>query len=361
MSDIKFFVSHASADKEMVSSFVDNILVLGTGVSKECVAYTSDAGLGVSPGDNIPQYIKDNISSADLVLLMISENYRRSEVCMNELGAAWALGKKMVQILLPDVTFDKLGWLLSLDKALKITDSDCLDSLGDTISEVYGTKFKLSVWNRHKSDFLGQILSDERKGTQDLTVGDSFLPATLDDEEDLGLLDYSERINELNSVFMEKLANMTTSLNRLRDVVNTRSAMISKIDPSLPGRGAMVKKHIQIISAAMDRASDEFEVEQKDMKPIFYLMIDACIKVTEIRPNDKATDESDFFVIKDFMSTMQGCESELLKMITQMNSITAIEKSFISARKKLVKCISETISGFSDCRSKLKELMLGLV
>lgn len=361
MSDIKFFVSHASADKEMVGSFVDKILVLGTGIPKECVAYTSDAGLGVPPGDNIPQYIKNNISSADLVLLMISENYRKSEVCMNEMGAAWALEKKMVQILLPNVTFDKLGWLLSLDKALKITDSDCLDSLGDTISEIYGTKFKLSIWNKHKNNFLSQIHNDERKDTRDLTVGDSFLPATLDEDEDLGLLDYSDRINELNGVFVGKLAKMTKSLNCLQSVLTARSAMISKIDPSSQSGRAAIKKHIQTISASMNRASDEFDVELQDLKPIFSQMVDSCIKLTEIRPGNKVADETEYNSVRELMSTMHECESEFTNLIEQMNSVVSIEKSFIAARKRLVKCISETISNFSDCRNKTKELMIELV
>lgn len=361
MSDIKFFVSHASADKEMVGSFVEKILVLGTGIPKECVAYTSDAGLGVPPGDNIPQYIKNNISSADLVLLMISENYRKSEVCMNEMGAAWALEKKMVQILLPNVTFDKLGWLLSLDKALKITDSDCLDSLGDTISEIYGTKFKFSIWNKHKNNFLSQIHNDERKDPQNLTVGDSFLPATLDDDEDLGLLDYSERINELNAGFVGKLAKMTKSLNYLQSVLTARSAMISKIDPSSSSGRAVLKKHIQTISASMNRASDEFEVELKELTPIFYQMIDSCIKLMEIRQGDKISDETEYNAVRELMSTMHKCESEFTNLIEQMNSVVSIEKSFISARKRLVKCILETISNFSDCRNKTKELMIELV
>ena len=63
------------------------------------------------------------------ILFMISTNYKKSEVCMNEMGAAWALDKQTVPILLPNISFNKIGWLTSLNKAIKIDDSEGLDKL----------------------------------------------------------------------------------------------------------------------------------------------------------------------------------------------------------------------------------------
>ena len=120
----RIFISHASKDKELINKFVDSIILLGMGVDSNIIAYTSREDTGVPPGESIPQFIQDNIACADIVLLMISDNYKSSEVCLNEMGAAWALNKYIVQILLPNTSFDKLGWLCSLDKALEIDNWD---------------------------------------------------------------------------------------------------------------------------------------------------------------------------------------------------------------------------------------------
>ena len=125
----RIFISHASKDKDLIGNFVDSIFLLGMGVDSEIIAYTSREDTGVPAGESIPQFIQDKIACADIVLLMISDNYKNSEVCLNEMGAAWALNKHIIQILLPNTSFDKLGWLCSLDKALRIDDADSIDGL----------------------------------------------------------------------------------------------------------------------------------------------------------------------------------------------------------------------------------------
>ena len=359
MFNIRIFVSHASADKEIVSSFVNSVIILGAGVPKECVAYTSDAGLGVSPGENIPGFIKENILSANLVLLMISDNYRGSEVCLNEMGAAWALEKRVVQILLPDVSFSRLGWLLSLDKAIKIADSTCLDSLGDVISEIKGSALKMTTWNRHKDDFLRGI----GKVRETLPAApDSSLPVNeRESEEELGLFDYSEKVSEYNALFIGKLSHMSDSLKKVTEVVRKRSELISKVNPSSPGSASVVKKHFQVVAVAMNRTSDVFDEQMIDLKRTFYGMVDACIKVTELSQSDKETKESDLRSVRSMISEMDGCTEQFITLIDQMNDVTAAEKSFISARKRLIACLSKMNGIFSDCRGKAGELAVELL
>lgn len=127
------FISHSSEDKALIQSFVENVLILGMGLDKEDVAFTSHEVYGVEPGDRINRYIKENIEGADVILLMISQSYKKSEVCLNEMGAAWALDKFFVSVLLPNVGFDKLGWLTSFEKAVKIDNKDQMVSLSETI------------------------------------------------------------------------------------------------------------------------------------------------------------------------------------------------------------------------------------
>lgn len=96
LSKKRIFISHASKDQELIGKFVDSIFLLGMGIDSEIIAYTSREDTGVPAGESIPKFIQDNIACADIVLLMISDNYKSSEVCLNEMGAAWALNKHII-------------------------------------------------------------------------------------------------------------------------------------------------------------------------------------------------------------------------------------------------------------------------
>ena len=141
----KVFISHSSSDKSIIDSFVDNVLVLGLGLNKDDIAYTSNEVYGIEPGDDISKYIKANITAASVVLLMVSDGYKHSEVCLNEMGAAWALDKPFISVLLPDVGFDKVGWLTNFNKAIQINQIDQLLSL---CQKMAGILNKISISNR---------------------------------------------------------------------------------------------------------------------------------------------------------------------------------------------------------------------
>lgn len=130
----KLFISHSSSDSVIIKEFVEKILQLGLGLTPEDIAFTSEESFGVEPGENIAKYIRENITSASVVLVMISKNYKASEVCLNEMGAAWALGKKCISVVLPGADFKDLGWLTSLDKAVSITEKNQLAHLCTTLS-----------------------------------------------------------------------------------------------------------------------------------------------------------------------------------------------------------------------------------
>ncbi len=147
----KVFISHSSNDKKLLDEFVDKILKQACGLSNENIAYTSIHSTGVNLGDGIPRFIKDNLKTSSLVLFMISDNYRKSEVCLNEMGAAWAFERKTLSILLPNMQFDKLGWLTSFNKAIKIDDEEGLDTLFDMLSR---DQCELSDWTRIKKSFI---------------------------------------------------------------------------------------------------------------------------------------------------------------------------------------------------------------
>lgn len=154
----QIFISHSSLDKKNVKIFVDNFLKKGLALRDNDIACTSFEATGISPGDNIPLYIKQKIKGAKVFLSLVSKNYKQSEVCMNEVGASWALENPPIQIVLPDTDFSNLGWLFNTDKAAKIDDEDSLDSLMEVICRKLGIPvISPKNWNPCKRDLIESL------------------------------------------------------------------------------------------------------------------------------------------------------------------------------------------------------------
>lgn len=155
--DKKIFISHSSKDRDVVAEFVDGILQLGVGLSPEDVFCTSIEEMGIKNGEEIRNHIRDNVQAADFSFLMISKNYKESEICLNEMGAVWATDNRVRYYLLPDVDFSEIGWLCDVKKADRLCDSVVLDSLEGELTGYYGLPHKGVAWSRQRQRFLDYL------------------------------------------------------------------------------------------------------------------------------------------------------------------------------------------------------------
>ncbi len=107
------FISHSSKDKVIVNSFFENIIRLGLDISKNDVFYSSHPSTGISTGEDIPDSIKDALNKMTLFIQYISDDYKASEVCLNEMGAAWIKLPKnrIITLKAPNLGFSDLGFL----------------------------------------------------------------------------------------------------------------------------------------------------------------------------------------------------------------------------------------------------------
>lgn len=156
----KIFISHSSKDSYILDKFVSLVLKQACGYESEEIVYTSNQSTGVGPWDSIPLFIKNSMSTSNLVLFIISENYRESEACLNEMGAAWALEKKTIPILFPNIDFTEIGWLQTFNKAIKINESESLDILFQLLNR---GRTDVAEWNKIKSDFIELCSSARNK------------------------------------------------------------------------------------------------------------------------------------------------------------------------------------------------------
>ena len=105
-------------------------------------------------GKDIRTHIQKNIRTADYSFLLISDNYKKSEICLNEMGAVWATDNDVKYCLLPGISFESLGWLVSPKKAHYITDRTFLDSLKNEITSRYNIDNGRVSWSMHREVFV---------------------------------------------------------------------------------------------------------------------------------------------------------------------------------------------------------------
>jgi hypothetical protein len=170
----KIFISHSSKDVNFVKSFVDNVLKLGLDISAERIFCSSMEGQGVSSGQYIPDRLREEINLSSVALLFISENYKSSEVCLNEVGAAWAVLEKnnIIPILLPNITFDKLGFLDFGRLGLKIDNrSSIMQLVQDCCSEL-NPNYNLNRLDYYINIFLNILPKSENKVLQNKEINE---------------------------------------------------------------------------------------------------------------------------------------------------------------------------------------------
>jgi len=156
----KIFISHSSADEAIVKAFMEKILLLGCQFSQKDIFCTLDH-TAIRTGEDFRNVIVENMKACDYIICMISDNYKKSEVCQIELGAAWAFeGKRVLPFKFPNVKFTELGFLNVVKQAADITDSSKLDELYVELSEYYDLKQDFLLFNKRKEDFI-KVIKDK--------------------------------------------------------------------------------------------------------------------------------------------------------------------------------------------------------
>lgn len=125
------FISHSSNDETIITSFYENILRLGLNILKDQIFYSSHPSTGISTGEDIPDAIKTALNKMTIFIQYISNDYKASEICLNEMGAAFVkLEKnKIITLKAPNLTFNDVGFLNIQRIGLSINVKDDLLSL----------------------------------------------------------------------------------------------------------------------------------------------------------------------------------------------------------------------------------------
>lgn len=155
----KVFLSHSSLDGQVVNSFSENILEGALNIQVDNIFNTSGIGTEINPGEDWRKTIIDNLKDAEIVILFISENYKKSEICLNEMGAAWIEEKCVLPVIIPPITFEDAG-VFNIRQMVDITCTEGLDRLKDMIvgkMNIDANNLKSDRWTIKKKRFLTDL------------------------------------------------------------------------------------------------------------------------------------------------------------------------------------------------------------
>ena len=152
------FISHSNKDDKLVSAFIEKILNLGLGINREEIFYTSAKDTAPRSGSDFKRTIKEKILAATAVIQIITDEYKKSEVCMNEMGAAWVLSDNVIPFIIEPISFESVGFLHNTTQLLKLNLADDLFKFQDDHPELYGDK-RVSQSNYHKQvyEFIAEL------------------------------------------------------------------------------------------------------------------------------------------------------------------------------------------------------------
>lgn len=159
----KIFISHSSKDVAYVAQIVN--LLDGMGLNQTQVFCSSLPGYGIPIDTNIFDYLRSQFLEYNLHVFFIhSDNYYRSPVSLNEMGAAWALRNMVTSILLPGFGFSQMtGVVNNQSIAIKLDGElfelqDKLNQLYDKVVSEFGLIKKADIiWQQKRDSFLKEV------------------------------------------------------------------------------------------------------------------------------------------------------------------------------------------------------------
>lgn len=331
----KIFISHSSEDKKIVDLFKNIILNAGLGISDNDIAYTSAPETGVPTGGNIPQYIKENIADSDFVFFMISDNYRKSEVCLNEMGAAWALEKNVKPLLLRDVSFESVGWLYGMNLCAKIDDEDRLDELHDEFLDKFDLLPKTAVWNRHRNEFLSRIKNKINISSHIISKGLAEYNIELEESE----MSYNRSVEVLNSICDLYIAQKINPL--LEEFVKFRTNVLYQ------------KNYLEKISPVLEEFSRDIEKCVDTLNDKCICLVNCAISIyayPTISTEDKLTCESK---IISYLNYFEQLKRAIISCRQSLYDLPDLGIRQINAKNKIVTSFTKVTTTLNDCINKL--------
>lgn len=160
----KIFISHSSADVKYVTAVIE--LIEAIGVPEDGIFCSSLPGYGIPLGENIYDYIREQLLEYRIkACVILSDNFYRSEACLNEMGVIGFLKQNYFQIFLPGFNPDnRKGVLCSDIIGIKLDDDlgtlkERLREMRDDLLSFFGLpSMSEAKWERKRNEFIESVV-----------------------------------------------------------------------------------------------------------------------------------------------------------------------------------------------------------
>ncbi len=125
-SNIMIFISHSSADATMAEALAD-LLRTALSIPPERIRCTSAIAYSLQFGIDTAETLRAEVSSADVVIGLITPSSTESHWVLFELGARWGQGKALFSVLAGGADYNLLPEPIRNLHALRVTDRAATD------------------------------------------------------------------------------------------------------------------------------------------------------------------------------------------------------------------------------------------
>lgn len=287
---MKIFISFSSKDSIILKSFVDKILKLGLQIDPSEIDCTGIEASKPFTGEDFKSWIKNGIQKADVIILLLSFNYRESEVCLNEMGAAWMTDNAVFPVLIPPLDYKEVGFLHINDQMLKMDSRQDMSKLGSDLYKFRKNKdINIELFNSQLDEFTKlfednplfsnqPVVKKEEVGSAndfnffkkflipDISVQTLFLKSqpTIYDCDQVFSDQYSGKAYDFfNTLYKNRLKGIDISKYETYEVDNATYFDLLNITHNLPGgmttlaKKDVIKTNIRFYSIRFKRITEE--------------------------------------------------------------------------------------------------------
>lgn len=160
----KVFFSHKTEDSAYAEA-LKNLINFIIGADGDKLFCSSIPGYGIKPAQDIIDNIKAQFDNYNLFVIIIhSPRYYKSAVCLNEMGAAWALNQRFCSFLTKDCRIDQLTGVIGKEEICISSNADeetlnaHLNSFKDDLAAFFGSKpIDQTKWEHERKQFVKTI------------------------------------------------------------------------------------------------------------------------------------------------------------------------------------------------------------
>lgn len=207
---MKYFISHSSKNACYGEEIVQ--LLINLGVPSDKIIFTSKSGFGIPKGENIFDWLKNQIEEKPFVIYLLSDEYYSSVACLNEMGAAWIVENKHITLFTPKFNMDdpkfKNGAIDPRKMGVFIDDQNDILEFAELILNNENQHIKPVILANNVTNFINSI-NKHKNNKNDVTNNTNFDRVDHNNTNNLPKKDHIN--NNLHSKFIEYITQKKLS------------------------------------------------------------------------------------------------------------------------------------------------------